>query len=404
MRSRSVLLLILVLASAWAGVPTRASEAVWSNRFGTGGNDTILATARDASGGTVVAGTTGGALASPRSPSPDGFVRRYAADGKVLWTRQIASRTSSLIESVAVRRDGTIDALMLTYVPGRMGSQAARVLEFDPSGRLRRNRAVGPPMSVVPESLPDGTGGVIMIGGTWRKDANGYHERFMQRYDAAGKLRWTIPVPPGDVWRSPVGTRSGFAVAGNRNYGGVVIEFDLNGRARWTQTVPEPIAHAGSDGASIVTAGYNAGRTGGEWIVRSWAADGEPRWARAIRQVDATALSGLAVSNGVVAVGGELRERTSTGSTLTTIVYDATGEASWEKRYPGRDPATIWFMTLWRGSMVFAGSVYPVRNGHVTNEDAFVTAVQVRDCSGTFAPVRDEFGCRREVPAVVAER
>jgi len=437
LRRRYSLALLLVLSAGMIAGPGSASIAVWSNRFGTGGGDYIAASARDTSGGIVVAGVTWGALAGPRNVAPSGFVRRYSAAGRVLWTRQISGPSFSTVQAVTVRTDGRVDALMNTFVQGRMGSVVSTVLAFDAGGRLLRQRRVGPPMSTYPEAVADGSGGVIMISGTYRQVRPGEHERFLRRYNASGTLLWNVPIPRDEAWSGPVRDRGGFVVHGSRRDADgekwMVAAFDLNGRRRWTREGPDgQLWQLASDGSTIAGLGARESKGGMEWVVSTWDTDGRPDWTRYVRSIgdqEAPAPNVIAVSKGVVAVAGEVREKStsvastqrrlagpralrepldntvpaqlrgtaaSRGSTLFARVFDAGGATSWHGTFPGRDQASLAFVTLHGRSLIMGGAVHTETNGTQLNADAYLAAVNVPGCSSSSSLMRDETGCRQE--------
>ena len=76
-------------------------------QFGTGGFQTAAATAVDADGNVYVAGDTDGTLPGQTSAGDsDAFVRKYSADGALLWTRQFGTSRSDTARGVAVSAQG----------------------------------------------------------------------------------------------------------------------------------------------------------------------------------------------------------------------------------------------------------------------------------------------------------
>ncbi|MBK5293860.1 MAG: SBBP repeat-containing protein [Acidobacteriia bacterium] len=87
---------------------------IWTRQFGTGDADIAYGVAADTSG-VYVAGSTGGNLAQPANQT-DGFIRKYDANGTVVWTRQIsAGPTEDIVYAVAVSSSGV-------YIAGSAGS------------------------------------------------------------------------------------------------------------------------------------------------------------------------------------------------------------------------------------------------------------------------------------------
>jgi len=90
---------------------TSSGAVSWTRQFGTEVSDSARQCAVDASGAVYIAGDTEGTL-GPRTGARDGFVRKYATDGGVAWTRHVGGTVDDRVVGVAV------DASGYAYVTG----------------------------------------------------------------------------------------------------------------------------------------------------------------------------------------------------------------------------------------------------------------------------------------------
>ena len=82
---------------------------VWSNQFGSEENDAVLTVSVGADGGVLVGGFTGGDLEGEiYQGMGDGFIRKYAADGTLLWTRILGSSQMDWVKTSAIGADGSL--------------------------------------------------------------------------------------------------------------------------------------------------------------------------------------------------------------------------------------------------------------------------------------------------------
>ena len=83
-------------------------EVAWTDHFGTAAWDYPSAVAVDRAGGIYVVGATESRLGGKHRGGDDAFVRKYAPDGEVVWTRQFGTRGSDHALDVAVDAEGRI--------------------------------------------------------------------------------------------------------------------------------------------------------------------------------------------------------------------------------------------------------------------------------------------------------
>lgn len=79
---------------------------LWEDRFGTNEADAGTAVAVDSHGNVLVVGTTSGDLAAPQAGFVDAFVRLYGPNGAVKWTDQFGGASNDAARSAVVDTDG----------------------------------------------------------------------------------------------------------------------------------------------------------------------------------------------------------------------------------------------------------------------------------------------------------
>ena len=159
---------------------------------------------RPRDGGWVVVGFTRGALGEASAIGEDAFVRAYAADGSVRWTRQFSTPNGDSAAAVAVGEDGSVAVAGTTgsAVPGQTtaGYDDAFITSFDGDGTLRWTRQFGSEFSDRAAGIAvDGEGNILVvgtIGGTVVGDDPDQmnEDVFVRSYGPDGSLRWSRQV------------------------------------------------------------------------------------------------------------------------------------------------------------------------------------------------------------------
>jgi Ca2+-binding RTX toxin-like protein len=173
---------------------------LWTRQFGTTGYDDVVQTLLDSSGNTVVSGTTSGAFAGQTNQGlNDIFVAKYAANGNLLWTRQLGSTTSDSISKTLVDANGNI--IVTGTTSGSIGGQTSQglsdvfVAKYDANGNLLWTRQLGGVSNdYVTEMMLDANGNIIVSGSTAGalpgQTSNGSNDSFVAKYDTNGNLIW----------------------------------------------------------------------------------------------------------------------------------------------------------------------------------------------------------------------
>jgi len=110
-----------------------AGNAIWTRQFGTPLGDVAWAVRADAAGSAYVTGTTEGAVETgtdggnggKTSHPSAGYLRKYASDGTVVWTKQCPTTAVSTLYSLAVAASGNLYAGGYAYgaIAGVAGGQ-----------------------------------------------------------------------------------------------------------------------------------------------------------------------------------------------------------------------------------------------------------------------------------------
>ncbi len=143
---------------------------LWTRQFGTVRGEMASGVIADASGEIVVVGQTNGAFPGETNLGGwDAFVRRYGADGSVLWTRQFGSSADD--DALAVTMDGSANVIVAgsteRSVPGGTAGTDACVWKLDAAGAQLWIRPFGSTATDIARSVSaDASGNVFVAGST----------------------------------------------------------------------------------------------------------------------------------------------------------------------------------------------------------------------------------------------
>ena len=330
-------------------------NVVWSRQFGTGGFDVATSVAVDGSG-VYVAGTTDGVL--PGQVSAGGFdvcLRRYDADGEVMWTRQFGTSSDDWVASVAVDGSGvyvtgTTDGAFPGY--GAAGESDVYLRRYDLDGNVVWTRQFGTTRSDGAAAIAVHGAGVFVAGGTYGtlpgETADKHSDAFVRRYDLDGNVAWTRQFGTRSddwVWSVAVDA-SGVYVAGST--GGVlegetaaggqdvfVRRYDLDGDVVWSQQFgteglddTRGVAVAGADVfvAGTVDGALQDGASafGRDVFVRRYERDGSVVWTRQFDVDEMDWASGVATDGWAVYVTGHTVGVPWTDAFVARLLVDVT--------------------------------------------------------------------------------
>ena len=196
-----------------------AGNVLWTRQFGTSALDYASGVAVDGSGNVVVSGTTDGSLEGFSAGNSDAFVRKYDADGNVLWTRQFGTSEYDRARGVAV--DGSGNVLVAGYTGGSLegtnaGDADAFARKYDSDGDLVWTRQYGTSeLDIAVDVAVDGSANVLVVGftrGALEGPNAGAADAFVRKHAPDGDL----------VWARQFGTSS------NEEANGVVVDSSGN--------------------------------------------------------------------------------------------------------------------------------------------------------------------------------
>jgi len=196
-------------------------EVLWTDQFGTRGDDVATAVAADATG-IYVAGTTDGRLGDVDWGGTDGFVRKYSRDGDALWTRQAGGLFADGVLAVAVDDFGVYVAGSTENALGQtnLGGTDGFVRAYRTNGSKWWVSQFGTPGNDEIRAMTAGDAGVVVAGstdGTFEGQSSaGGLDGFLRRLTHRGAEVWTRQVgsPGTDDVRGMGVAASGIFVAG----------------------------------------------------------------------------------------------------------------------------------------------------------------------------------------------
>jgi hypothetical protein len=169
----------------------------WTHQFGTSGSENALGLTADGLGHVYVSGLTNGNLGGPNAGGYDIFLRKLDNDGTTVWSQQFGTSGDDIGNSVSA------DALGNVFVGGRttgnlggvlVGDRDAFVAKYDASGNLAWTRQLG--SSAFEENMSvsaDGLGSVYFSGrtnGALDGVSSNQTDAYVGGYSSSGDLFW----------------------------------------------------------------------------------------------------------------------------------------------------------------------------------------------------------------------
>ncbi len=317
----------------------------------------------DAQGNVYVAGFTSGTLPGQQvDRRPDFAVRKYDADGSVLWTRQFGAGDIEVATGIAVDATGVYVVGTETFASANQGTRInALVLKYTPDGALvwAREFEFDDSVRTSAHGIALDQSGLYIVGEVGASDhprlSGEPFDAFIHKLDREGNALWTerFGTAEDDRANAVDASASGVYVAGTTagglgqptSAGGIdafVRQYSRSGQPRWTRQ----FGTAGEDGvddvAAVDDAVYFGGATSGtlpgqtsfggfDGAIAKLDADGGLEWVRQFGTAANDFYTGLdADSSGVVLSG-------STLGSLPGSTNDGASDAFAQKRSPDGD-------------------------------------------------------------------
>jgi hypothetical protein len=176
-----------------------AGTALWSQHFGSTGEEFAGGLATDSSGGVFVGGGTTGSLDGPNagSPSSDAFVRRYDSAGNLLWSKQFGTSGDDAVHGAATDiHDNVIvgGSTAGNLFSTKAGGDDAFLSKFTSAGTLLWSRQFGTSNNdKISGVATDKQDNIYISGSTGYENLaprHTYSDAFVAKYDSAGNLLW----------------------------------------------------------------------------------------------------------------------------------------------------------------------------------------------------------------------
>ena len=182
-------------------------SVLWTRQLGTAQADAANAIA-SRGGSVLIAGQSSGSLGGPALGFGDAFAAAYSAAGDLLWTRQLGGPEPDAALDVSVDPSGAVLVVGETrsVLDGaREGTDRdAFVVKLAADGELVYARQLGssPGVDDVATSVATlASGDVVLAGYTFggvQAEGYGSADAFVARYSSAGELLWTAQLGSGD--------------------------------------------------------------------------------------------------------------------------------------------------------------------------------------------------------------
>lgn len=346
---------------AFFGLGFGCNPSPWLRQFGTPSSDEARAIAIDGKGNIWVAGVTEGSfLGQSSAGGGDGFLRKYNAWGRELWTRQLGTPALDEVVAVAVDRRGNTWVAGVTYgaFPGYSNAGAKDIFlrKHDPQGRERWTQQLGgaEPDQVTAIAV-DGKGNVWVAGNSGGKS-------FVRQYNADGKPLWVRELGAqvtalaadgaGNLWIT------GF-VRDRTRAGGFVGQYDPSGNQVWLRQFSNKggdgtLAIAVGEEGKVWVAGYTQEAPAGQALlqgysvfVRQYDPYGNELWSRQWDSAKGERPLAIAVDRlGRVWVAGSTQGFPASRSDAFVRLYDTNGGELWRHQFGSADFDWIQAMAL----------------------------------------------------------
>lgn len=421
-RPRHVIPAALALCATlvWPGAaPAPAAGLAWTSQFGTRYPDDANGLAIDPAGNLYVVGQTSGELPGQSAAGMiDGFVRRYDAAGREVWTRQFGSPERDLPKGVAVDAGGDVYVVGQTFgsLPGQTsaGGWDGFLRRYSPSGEEVWTRQFGGGGGESAASVQvDAAGNAYVVGGTRAalpgQTNIGDYDAFIIKFDPTGALLWAKQhgtevedyavsvVIDGQGNPIMAGETSGLMAGAGRAGGldGFVRQYDPEGNVTWTRQFGSPMddfavgTAVGPDG-NLYVVGTTFGALPGQkskgdtdGFVMAFGREGAGLWMRQFGtpgadDAEAIAFDGAGEMFVAGRVGGPLHGQAASGGTDAFLAAtNPGGDFRWVHQFGGAADDYGLGLAIGPNGFYVAGGTIGALAGqtNIGERDAFVVSI-----------------------------
>lgn len=383
----------------------------WYQSVRTNAGTELYALALGMEGGIYAAGATIGSLENQaNSGASDVFIRKYAPDGSVIWSKLAGTSFEEVAYALTAAPDGSI------YVAGRTagnldgstgnGAYDAFISKYSSNGTQIWTRLLGSTSDDAAYSLATGIDGSVYVAGYTLGDLlgvpnQGHDDVFVSKYHPDGTMLWTDTFGSSlyDQARALAIAEDGsIYVAGmaSANFEGKVVsggqdafltKYNADGKRAWTQLLSSEINEVafalatGPDGV-VYMAGWtigiidDAGHVGASDIfLAKYDADGKKSWVRTLGTASTDVASNLAIGpDGDIYVTGwttgNLGGEIGFGNSDAFVIrYRPDGDLVWTKIFGGAKPEESYAVITGLDNSLYVGGTIYGSNGFLGKID-----------------------------------
>ena len=380
LRASHFLLLFALAATAQA---QSGPDTLWTQTFGSSGNDWCYAVQQTADEGFLFAGQSNSV-----DNQHDVYLVRTTCDGDTLWTRRYGGPGNDGARALRQTLDGGFIVAGTTASYGA-GLSDVYLLRLTASGDTLWTRAFGGAAGDYGRAVVEVPGGGFAVAGITGSFGAGSSDAYLLRTDAYGELLWshTYGTSQADEGRALQALRDGgFIVAGSSwSAGGswsdaLLIRTNAQGDTVWMRTY----GGADQDWLNAVTLTRDGGiiAAGQSWLPQAANPDiyllkvdnyGTQEWSRLLTGPGADEANAIVqTSDGGYFAAGYTAPTGSSTTDCYMVKTDSTGQQEWARVYGGPQADVAWtaIQTMHEGFIV-AGETNSFGHG---NYDFFAIA------------------------------
>ncbi len=193
-------------SDAWVAKYDADGQVIWTRQLGTAAYDVAKGVATDAAGNVYLTGETAGSLGGPANGGYDAWVAKYTANGDRLWKKQLGTAVFDTAYGVAT--DGAGNVYLAGTTKGSLGGanigeRDAWLAKYAAGGKLIWTRQLGTEADDQAKGVAaDAAGNVYLAGqtgGSLVGASNGATDAWVAQYDTDGNVIWTGQIGTGGV-------------------------------------------------------------------------------------------------------------------------------------------------------------------------------------------------------------